>query len=233
LQLAEVIDQLKFLLFKSPVPAKTKLNKSMDWEPVAPDDLKRPKKSAPPPPPVAKTYSGYSGSEPKTTVASYKPVAVTPSPAPPAKEKWSLPEKWYSAGGVVVASKTDFSKVYIRKASGSGYGTWSLPKGRIDKGESPPKTALREVEEEIGVKAELVPGGYLGTGEGGFSITHFYLMYAKGPAGRHDKETEKVELVSWADALHTFARAGNTRDLRVISRALDMVEKLRKQGKVP
>jgi ADP-ribose pyrophosphatase YjhB (NUDIX family) len=135
--------------------------------------------------------------------------------------------------GKVWCPSTTSGVVYIRR---NGKTTWSgnsFPKGRIDKGESPPKTALREVQEEIGVKAAMVPGGYLGTGEGDYSVTHYYLMYAVHDSGRHDKETEKVELVPWSEAIHTFARAGNLRDLRITTRALDLVEKLRKQGKVP
>jgi len=151
---------------------------------------------------------------------------------PSQKSQPQKPQKWISAGGVVVASKADFSKIYVRKPS-NNYGPYSFPKGKIDKGESPPKTALREVFEEIGVKAELVPGGYLGTGEGGFSITHFYLMYAVKDTGKTDMETEEVKILSWEDALHLFAREGNTRDLRIAVRAYDLVERLREKGKVP
>lgn len=170
------------------------------------------------------------------------PSSPDPKNAPPglklpdgsggAPEQWKKKSKWFSAGGVVVASKDDYSRIYIRKPS-NNFGPWSFPKGRIDKGESPPKTALREVEEEIGIKAGLVPGGYLGTGDGDYSITHYYLMFAVQNLHRTDKETEKVELVTWSDAIHTFARAGNLRDLRITTRAMDLVEKLRKQGKVP
>lgn len=235
MQIDEVLDQLKFLLFKSPV---TKSRSGSDWKSVKMADVKTPvsktpakaapvtpevKKKAPAPTPVTNTGvvslpvlgAGEKGKKDKD-----------------AEKKWTKPEKWFSAGGVVVAGKDDYSRIYIRKPS-NNYGPWSFPKGRIDKGESPPRTALREVQEEIGVKAALVPGGYLGTGEGDFSVTHFYLMYAVHDSHRTDKETEKVEIVTWSEAIHTFARAGNLRDLRITTRALDLVEKLRKQGKVP
>lgn len=232
MQLSEVLSQLKFLLFKTPVKKQvTKLSVGGEWEPVRRGDLKTPAAK----PQVVKHAS-------PATPSSW---SKTPSGAPPLPgsvsvgasggkeaEKWSKPSKWFSSGGVVVASKDDYSKVYIRKPS-NNYGPWSYPKGRIDKGESPPKTALREVEEEIGVRAALVPGGYLGTGDGDFSITHYYLMYAIHDSHTHDKETEKVELVTWSDAIHTFARAGNLRDLRITTRAMDLVEKMRKQGKIP
>lgn len=217
--LAEVLNQLKFLTLKTPASGQMKL-KGADWTPVRSRDIESPPKAQEKPTDWKKTPSktptlGGSGALDKS-----------------ADDKWKKPEKWFSAGGVVVASKDDYSKIYIRKPS-NNFGPWSFPKGRIDKGESPPKTALREVEEEIGVKAALVPGGYLGTGDGGYSITHYYLMYAVTDTGRHDKETEKVELLPWSEAIHTFARAGNLRDLRITTRALDMVERMRKAGKIP
>jgi len=42
----------------------------------------------------------------------------------------------------------------------SGYHKWVLPKGLVERGEGPIETAIREVEEELGVKArirEIVP----------------------------------------------------------------------------
>jgi len=202
----EVLDQLKFLM---------RLGRDGM---MRPSSKPMPKPDAPAPPPPAKH--------------SYQP--SLPGLAPGSKEppKYVKPEKWISAGGVVVAGKDDFSKVYIRKPS-NNFGPWSFAKGKIEKGESPPKAALREVEEEMGIQCALVPGGYLGTGEGGYSITHYYLMYATRDTGRTDKETEEVRLVSWEEALQTLARAGNTRDVRITSRAIDLVEHLRKKGKVP
>lgn len=209
--LSEVINQLKFLL-RHPKEGEGKSH---------PKSWSKPKNVKP-----AKL-----GGPPDAKATGHMPMgglgAVDAAP-----EKWTKPEKWFSAGGIVVASKDDFSRIYIRKPS-NNFGPWSFPKGKIDKGESPPKAALREVREEIGVVADLVPGGYLGTGDGSMSVTHYYLMVARRDTGQHDKETEEVKLVSWAEAIQTFARVGNLRDLRMTTRALDLVEKWRKQGKVP
>lgn len=210
-ELDEVVDQLKFLL---------RLPKSGEGK-SHPKSWSKSKEVKP-----AKL-----GGPPDAKATGHMPMAglgaVNADP-----EKWKKPEKWFSAGGIVVASKDDFSRIYIRKPS-NNFGPWSFPKGKIDKGESPARAALREVKEEIGVVADLLPGGYLGTGDGGFSVTHYYLMVAKRDTGQHDKETEEVKLVPWAEAIQTFARVGNLRDLRVTTRALDLVEKWRKQGKVP
>lgn len=211
-RLDEVLKQLKLLL--APKAQQVKLkgggSKSSGWSPIE-------------------------KSEPGKSKSSSSPKDLLPMPGLDAlgasKSQWRK-EKWFSAGGVVLAGKDDYSKIYIRLPS-NNYGPWSFPKGKVDKGETPPKAALREVYEEIGVKAEMVPGGYLGTGEGDYSVTHYYLMYAVRDTGRTDHETEKVALVPWNEAIQTFARAGNLRDLRITTRAFDFVEELRKKGKVP
>lgn len=53
-----------------------------------------------------------------------------------------------AAGGVVINKKNKKLLIYRLKK-------WDLPKGKLDKGESFKTTAIREVEEETGVKVKL------------------------------------------------------------------------------
>jgi 8-oxo-dGTP pyrophosphatase MutT (NUDIX family) len=65
----------------------------------------------------------------------------------------------FSAGGVVYKEYGVGSKKYEVKwlvGKHSGYHKWVLPKGLIEKGERGFDTALREVEEEMGVRAKLI-----------------------------------------------------------------------------
>jgi 8-oxo-dGTP pyrophosphatase MutT (NUDIX family) len=138
-------------------------------------------------------------------------------------------EKWISAGGVVVPSLRgkDIDYVYIRKPS-KGFGPWSFPKGKVDEGESFGKAARREVEEESGIQAHILPGGYIGQGIGSFSITHYYLMVQTGGnPSRHDTETEKVRLVHWKEAMEIFKRVGNKRDALILEKARKKIEKIK------
>jgi len=57
-----------------------------------------------------------------------------------------------SAGGVVY--RPSDGKYLLGKHS--GYHKWVLPKGLIEREESGPEAAVREVEEEVGVKAKIV-----------------------------------------------------------------------------
>jgi 8-oxo-dGTP pyrophosphatase MutT (NUDIX family) len=60
----------------------------------------------------------------------------------------------FSAGGVVY--KRENGKLFFLLGKHSGYHKWVLPKGLIEAGEKGIETAIRETEEEMGVKARLV-----------------------------------------------------------------------------
>lgn len=177
-------------------------------------------------------FTGPDSSKPKSgkpSKAPSSPEGVGPSGESGGKaEKYKKPEKWISAGGVVLGGEDDLDHVYIRKPS-NNYGPWAFAKGKIDEGETKEQAALREVEEEIGIVAKIVPGGYLGLAEGSMSHTHFYLMYAVRDLKRHDKETEKVLLATFTEAMHKFAKGGNNRDIKILAKAMDLVEQIKRK----
>lgn len=128
-------------------------------------------------------------------------------------------KKWVSAGGIVFPSLDDMEHVYIIKPS-NNYGPWAFPKGRVDEGETMKQAAIREVWEETGIKAKVLPGNaYVGKGEGSFSITHFFLMVKIGGHPQRTDETERVELVTWDEAVRIFKMAGNKRDPKIVKLA--------------
>jgi 8-oxo-dGTP diphosphatase len=82
-----------------------------------------------------------------------------------------------AAGGVVWRRAGD--TVAIAVAHRPRYDDWSLPKGKLDAGESWEDAALREVEEEIGLRcrlgAELTPVGYRDR-KGRAKVVRYWLM---------------------------------------------------------
>ena len=70
------------------------------------------------------------------------------------------------------------------RPNGTKEGIWALPKGKIDDGESPAETALREVREETGVEGRLVEKlgdiryVYTWDGERIFKVVSFFLLRA-------------------------------------------------------
>lgn len=140
------------------------------------------------------------------------------------KEK-QRPTKWTSAGGVVVQSEDDYSKVLVIKPS-NNYGPWSFPKGQIDEGETHIVAATREVLEETGIRAKIlkkVRGSYLGSGKGSHSVTHYYLMVRTGGRPHATDETEKALFVPWDQAINLFVRSGNKRDPRIAMKAMKVL----------
>ena len=60
-----------------------------------------------------------------------------------------------AAGGLVIRTDPD-GAIRVLVAHRPAYDDWSLPKGKADTGESPESTAVREVEEETGVHADMI-----------------------------------------------------------------------------
>ncbi len=77
----------------------------------------------------------------------------------------------FSAGGVVYRLVTGNQRPVTRRevefliGKHSGYHKWVLPKGLVERGESPMEAATREVEEEVGVEARIVEMIPIGTTE--------------------------------------------------------------------
>ena len=132
-----------------------------------------------------------------------------------------------SAGGVVYKKTDEGIRVLISKHS--GYHKWVLPKGRVERGESLENTAIREVEEEVGVKAKIVaqigtPESYIYTfnGERISKTVHYFLMeYISGSHDDHDFEMEEVEWVSIDEAI---ARMGFEGAKNILEKARGMIE---------
>jgi 8-oxo-dGTP pyrophosphatase MutT (NUDIX family) len=86
------------------------------------------------------------------------------------------------------------------RPQGKRPGTWVLPKGNIDPGESPAETALREVREETGLEGRIVEKlgdvRYVYTWDGGriFKVVSFFLVRAgRGRIGEIE-EAMRVEV---------------------------------------
>jgi 8-oxo-dGTP pyrophosphatase MutT (NUDIX family) len=91
------------------------------------------------------------------------------------------------------------------RPGGKPEGVWALPKGLIDKGESPEATALREVAEETGAEGSRVEKlgdvryVYTWAGERVFKVVSFYLFrYRRGRLGELDpKQRIEVAEARW------------------------------------
>jgi 8-oxo-dGTP pyrophosphatase MutT (NUDIX family) len=108
-------------------------------------------------------------------------------------------EREFSAGGVLVKVIRGRPMLAAIRPRGKREGLWALPKGKIDPGERPEETAVREVREETGVEGALVEKlgdvRYTYTRRGGtrvFKVVSFYLLRAG--RGRIDEIDEQMRV---------------------------------------
>ncbi len=113
-----------------------------------------------------------------------------------------------AAGGVIVR---DGKVLLVHRPR---YDDWSLPKGKLKLGESWEDAALREVQEETGLRCEL--GEHVGTTRYGLKEVRYFRMSASGePEARN--EVDEVRWVPLADAPVLLSYE---RDVELLSRLL-------------
>lgn len=128
-----------------------------------------------------------------------------------------------SSGGVIFR-RYDGS-IEVAMVAVKGGNVWCLPKGLIDKGEVPEKTAIREVAEETGLKGRIIEK--LGEITYWYYIkeenikcrktVHFFLMeYEGGDVSNHDWE---VDDASWFLIDEALKKASYRGEKEIIEKA--------------
>jgi len=121
-----------------------------------------------------------------------------------------------SSGGVVYRRKGDTAEIALAaRRTRKGELVWGLPKGQIEREESPEQAALREVLEETGLTAE-VEGSlgstryfYVWEGDRVRKRVHMFLMRATGgDVANHDDEMEDVRWFAAQEAVRIAAYRG-------------------------
>jgi len=132
-----------------------------------------------------------------------------PSPSKPVRTETQV-----SAGGAAFRKTPDSLEVALISVGSPP--RWQLPKGIVEKGESPEEAAVREVREETGILAridrlvERVEYWYQARhGEGRVryhKFVNFYLMwYQSGDVADHDNEVNECRWFPIEDAMQTLA----------------------------
>jgi 8-oxo-dGTP diphosphatase len=132
-----------------------------------------------------------------------------------------------SSGGVIFRKHGDIFEVAMVAVKGGN--VWCLPKGLIDKGEDPEKTALREVREETGLKGKVIEKigeitywYYIKDENSKCKKTvHFFLMgYESGDVSNHDWE---VDNASWFPIDEALRKATYKGEREIIQKAKDVL----------
>jgi 8-oxo-dGTP pyrophosphatase MutT (NUDIX family) len=109
-----------------------------------------------------------------------------------------------AAGGVVYQIAPEFDQVLVLLIYRNGY--WDLPKGKLEKGESVPMCAVREVAEETGSDLPIIISS-LGTTYHEYrekkkhfgKTTHWYTMVFPRVQALHPQKSEGIERIEWIE----------------------------------
>lgn len=108
----------------------------------------------------------------------------------------------YSSGAVLYCEK-DGQRLYAVVTELSG--NTGLPKGHVEPGESREEAALREIYEETGIRAQIVPGleGELVYPQGRGMLKHFYYYLARFDPGQrfYTGDVVHAELLPYDEAM--------------------------------
>ena len=115
-----------------------------------------------------------------------------------------------AAGGVVINNKNQVLFIFRN-------GFWDLPKGKVEDGEAIEIAAIREVEEECGIKNPIIEKKLLVTyhtydtyGENCIKPTHWYLMEYSGAEELLPQEEEGITNVQWVNQEDIASKMLNT-----------------------
>lgn len=131
--------------------------------------------------------------------------------------------KLVRAAGGVVRKNGSREPIKLAVVHRPGYDDWSFPKGKLGRGETLEEAALREVEEETGLRCRLVTA--LGCTaytdhKGRDKVACYYLMDVVGGRFRAGMEVDEVRWVTVDEALDLLSYG---RD-RALLRAFDLAE---------
>lgn len=117
-------------------------------------------------------------------------------------------------GGGIVAKK-DSDKIYILMIYRSNHNDWSFPKGHTENGETIQETVIREVEEESGIKSEilkeLAPNKYFNPNSNEEIICYMYLLKPVVGEIKPENKGDRVEWVPLAEVTERISYS-NLRD---------------------
>jgi len=137
----------------------------------------------------------------------------------------------HSSGGAVIDLRDGMP--FVAMIATRGRSRWGLPKGAVSPGETSEQAALREVQEETGLDAEVI--GLLDTIEYFFRAgdvlikksVDFYLMRFTG--GTMTPQLSEVDDVEWVALPEAIQRASFDSERKLLSLALEQIESVAKR----
>jgi len=129
-----------------------------------------------------------------------------------------------AAGGIVLRRAPGGDGWQVLLVHRPRYDDWSLPKGKADPGERDEDTALREVEEETGLRCTLgAPAGRTRyrDSKGRDKVVHYWLMEPEPAAVSDDAfvPNDEVDELRWCSVAEAVATISYAHDRKMLAKA--------------
>jgi 8-oxo-dGTP pyrophosphatase MutT (NUDIX family) len=139
-----------------------------------------------------------------------------------------MTEREFSSGGVIIKRHGGELRILLIK---DGYGHWTWPKGNIEKGESPPEAAIREIGEEVGLKkirlidkVSDIKYFYRLKGRLRFKTVYLYLFEARGEEALKVLKSE-IEEAQWLSPEAALEKVEYRGSKEVLKKAIERMKK--------
>jgi len=131
-----------------------------------------------------------------------------------------------AAGGIVQNDENKFLFIFRN-------GKWDLPKGKMEAGENPAETAIREVKEECGIQNIEIDRFLLDTyhlfnenNKKRLKITHWFKMHELDKSPLIPQEEEGIERVEWLDInANNFPLHNSYENIKLLFSNMDLLNK--------
>ena len=148
------------------------------------------------------------------------------------KKNWQQTRKDHSAGGVAYQRVAGSNEIEVALIATHGGERWQLPKGTFESGETSIQTAIREVEEEVGLRTanqaflQTIEYWYWDTyrkpePELVHKLVDFFLLAVVG--GSLSDASYEVDGVGWFAATHALELLTFSGEQAVVAAAIALI----------
>lgn len=128
-----------------------------------------------------------------------------------------------SCGAVIIRNKDMKTQVLVIRQN---QGHWCFPKGHVEKDENEHETAMREINEETGLKVGFITGFRESTNyspePGVMKKVVYFLAYPTG--GKEKVQKEEVSQMKWVSLQDAEALLTYDNDTELLRKAMKFIE---------